>query len=459
MAGVALQSAGLYLCLVVVPLFASGPMARGVRRLVLSSVVLLALCYLVPIIIQSLLSVSANPLRFCVIDPPRVKSCDLTIQAWFKSPASGAFFGLSLGWGILALRRTAESPILTAETRQLPLVSDDSARFKMFGLGLLWATIVFFAYGLLQHMTGYNLLSVEKILAEEHRMANGRYRIFGFYGHPLSLAGAALVWLSLALWGLRHTWLKSSSFAGLNLSAWALIAVLQSLNVLMSGGRTALVVAALFWGLLVAWFAWHLLRHKLLSTWFERQPRLAVLSLVLVFVGVIAVAGLGLRTLAPDLNPRGVGGGTLGQGPLGDRPFFWQTYLAMWRESPWLGQGYFAVEHGLRTEFYFREGLAELRDKFNAHNIYLEVLGISGLIGLFAYLIILVLLFLNLKFLAGSSDERRGILYALLIALFANLLHGLTQNTFFDSAVTACYLGLIGLLVVPPFKSKLASKP
>jgi len=39
-------------------------------------------------------------------------------------------------------------------------------------------------------------------------------------------------------------------------------------------------------------------------------------------------------------------------------------------------------------------------------------------------------------------------------AFLANLLHGLTQNTFFDSAVSACYLALIGILVVPPLKPR-----
>ncbi|MEN9825096.1 MAG: hypothetical protein RI953_841, partial [Pseudomonadota bacterium] len=92
--------------------------------------------------------------------------------------------------------------------------------------------------------------------------------------------------------------------------------------------------------------------------------------------------------------------------------------------------------------------------KFNAHNIFLEILGISGIVGLFSYLGFLVLLFLNLKVLAGHSRERRWLLNGLLFAVVANLLHGLTQNTFFDSAVTACYLGILGLFVVPPLKSR-----
>ncbi|MEN9809639.1 MAG: hypothetical protein RLZZ488_1206, partial [Pseudomonadota bacterium] len=69
---------------------------------------------------------------------------------------------------------------------------------------------------------------------------------------------------------------------------------------------------------------------------------------------------------------------------------------------------------------------------------------------LMVFLASIAILYMNLRVLSGHSPERKVLLGALTLALAANLLHGLTQNTFFDSAVTACYLGLIGLFVVPP---------
>jgi O-antigen ligase len=229
----------------------------------------------------------------------------------------------------------------------------------------------------------------------------------------------------------------------------------------MSGGRTALLVCLLIWmaslgTLVVRGFGsrrgWGngTQERSLLSP----RASIAVLAAVIVSLSAAGIAFFPqLSGGVSSLFSRGLGGGTLGEGPLGDRPFFWHVYLAMWRDSPFLGQGYFAVEHGLRTHYYMREGFEALRDKFNAHNIFLEVLGISGLLGFFAYLVVCVLLWINLKVLAGLSPQRRFILQALGVAFAANLLHGLTQNTFFDSAVSSCYLGLVGLLVLPPFKS------
>ncbi len=453
MAGVALQSAGLYLCLIILPLFLCRAPDKGTRRVLLSTTTLLALCYFLPILTQSLIAFSADPLRSCVVDPPRIKSCDLTYRSWLKSPVSAAFLGLALGWTWLASRAKQSSTLSLGQPSSAPIISGDEQRLHAFARGLFWATLLFFAYGLYQHLTGFNLLSVDKILADEHRMANGRYRIFGFYGHPLSLAGASLVWFSLSLWFLIQTVQRRGCILGLSMGHWMTLAILQSLNVYMSGGRTALLVVALFWGVFLLRTVWLILKNRTFPQFFTQRPLLANGLFFISLALVCAVFVAGLFTFGHHWNPRGMGGGTMGDGPLGDRPLFWQTYLAMWRDAPLLGQGYFAVEHGVRTAYYVQEGFSALRDKFNAHNIYIEVLGISGVAGLLAYMTLLVVLFMNLKILAGPTNERRMLLQGLLLALIANLAHGFTQNTFFDSAVTACYLGVVGLFVVPPAKN------
>jgi O-antigen ligase len=457
MAGVALQSAGLYFCLVVIPLLYAWPLPRGAQRVVVSTAMLLAACYFLPVVIQSIVALTADPLRSCVVDPPRIKSCDLTPQAWLKSPVSAAFAGLAFGWIIVAFRKSRDSRLIAENPQGATMGAGGSERrLELFSRGLMFASVVFFIYGLWQHFTGYNVLSADRILADEHRMPNGRYRIFSFFGHPLSLAGASLVWLALSVGALQNSFENKSRVFGLRLIEWLLVAAIQTGNVYMSGGRTALLVALLLWGSLFMSILWHFAKNNFLPKIFPNcQHAPVLLSLKLILAASCVGLGFLIYSLGPDwLSPRGVGGGTLGQGPLGDRPLFWQTYLSMWRESPYFGQGYFGVEHGVRTQFYINEGFAALRDKFNAHNIFLEILGISGIVGLFSYLGFLVLLFLNLKVLAGHSRERRWLLKGLLFAVVANLLHGLTQNTFFDSAVTACYLGILGLFVVPPLKSR-----
>ncbi|MFZ9520000.1 MAG: O-antigen ligase family protein [Silvanigrellaceae bacterium] len=457
MAGVALQSAGLYFCLVLIPILCAWPLPRGAQRVVLSTAMLLAACYFLPVVIQSIVALTADPLRSCVVEPPRIKSCDLTPQAWIKSPVSAAFAGLGLGWGFVAFSKSRDSR-LSGDNIQGAANNEagNEKRLELFARGLIFASVVFFIYGVCQHVTGFNLLSAERILADEHRMPNGRFRIFSFYGHPLSLAGASLVWVAISLSAAHDSFSNKTRVFGLRLSNWLFVGAIQTANVYMSGGRTALLVAIVLWGMLAMGVLSSIAKNVLLPRIFPNRSQTPILLALTLLLAVCSVgAGVFLYSLGPDwLTSRGVGGGTMGQGPLGDRPLFWQTYLSMWRESPWFGQGYFAVEHGVRNQFYNKEGFAGLRDKFNAHNIFLEVLGISGIVGLFAFLGAMVLLYLNLKVLAGRSRERVWLLKGLLIAVITNLLHGMTQNTFFDSAVSACYLGIVGLFVVPPLKSK-----
>lgn len=459
MAGVALQSAGLYLLLVLWLFTAGQPLPASSRRVMLSTASLLIMVYLIPVVLQSIVAIGANPLQYCFIDPPRVTVCKVDLRAWFKSPASSAFLGLGMGWGLYVLTR---KPILgglglsSADVSTLNIWNDDSVRLRGFAIGLLYATVLLFSYCLYQHFTGFSLLLKSKFLAQEHRMPNGTFRVFGFYGHPLSMAGAALVWSALAIFGLWTTHRTRSDKMGLALTGWGTIALLQSALVYMSGGRTALLVLAVFWIVLVCAIVLSLLVGRLPSFRKSLGRKHVIIGAVAAFGAAIILALIIslplLQQFADKIFARGMGGGSFAQGPLGDRELFWQVYLAMWRDAPVLGQGYFAVEHGLRTHFYVKQGFADLVDKFNAHNIFLEILGISGLVGFFAYLLVCVLLWINMSALAGKSQQRRFILGGLGVAFIANCIHGLTQNTFFDSAVTSTYLALIGVLVVPPLK-------
>jgi O-antigen ligase len=463
LAGVALQSAGLYLCLVLW-IFSTG---QGVgvasRRAILSTASLLAIAYLIPVVLQSIVALSVNPLQFCFVDPPRVTKCHVDLKSWLKSPVSTTFLGLSVGWTIYVLSgKVSSSKKSSQDFSSLNVWNDDNVRLRGFANGLLYSSAILFVYCLFQHVTGFNVLLKTKMLADEHRMPNGNYRVFGFYGHPLSLASGSLVWSIMALFGLWSIHKKRSDAFGLNAIGWGIIAVLHSALVYMSGGRTALLVLAIFWAILIVVVGLGLMSLKLKMSrrkFFNTKNRIPILlgvipAVIGVFSSVVYLNRDILQAIAGKVVTRGVGGGTLGQGPLGDRELFWQVYLAMWRDAPMLGQGYFAVEHGLRTHYYVQEGFAGLRDKFNAHNIFLEVLGTTGLIGFFGYLLVCVLLWVNMKVLAGRSEQRRFIVGALGCAFLANLLHGLTQNTFFDSAVSACYLALIGILVVPPLKPR-----
>lgn len=459
MSGVALQSAGLYLCLVVWMFFAGDKLAIAPRRAVLSTASILIISYLLPVGLQSVLGVFENPLRSCVVDPPRVLTCELSLKSWLKSPLSTATVGLGVGWALYIFTRRPNAPALRQQdVSTLNVVNDDESRIKAFSRGLLFSSVLLLSYCLYQHQTGFSLLLKSKLLAPEHQMANGSYRIFGFYGHPLSMAGASLVWLSFGLWGVWTELRKRNSSTGLNVFWWFIISLIHTGLIYMSGGRTALAVAVLFFSMLIGSIAVSMLLTRFLvsASKVQREKKLKrfVLPVSLSSIALLAstpfiFSSEMLQKVISFVHVRGSTSGTMGQGLFGDRELFWQVYLAMWRDAPILGQGYYPVQHGVRTQYYFQEGFADLRDKFGAHNIFLEILGTMGVVGFFAYLILFVLLWVNLKVLAGRSPQRKFVLGAFLIAFAANLLHGFTQNTFFDSAVSACYLAVLGIFVVP----------
>ena len=459
LSGVALQAAGLYLCLVVWMFVVGDKLAVAPRRAVLSTASIFIVSYLLPIVFQSLLGLFENPLRSCVVDPPRVLTCELTLKAWLKSPISTATVGLGIGWAFFVLTRGSPRHLgQQADLSALNVVSDDSVRVTAFSRGLLISSALLFAYCLYQHLTGYSLLLKSRLLAPEHQMANGSYRTFGFYGHPLSLAGASLVWLSFGLWGGWSEFRKRSLASGLSLPLWFLVSIFHLCLIYMSGGRTALAVAVLMIGVLLAAVTLSILLVRVSPQSPVKQSQKLKKLLLPFSMGLLVLLGSlpfvfsseFFKRILSYFHVRGTTSGTMGHGLFGDRELFWQVYLAMWRDAPFLGQGEFAVRHGVRTQYYLQEGFADLRDKFGAHNIFLEVLGTMGVVGFFAYLVLCVLLFLNLKILAGRSQQRLFVLRALLLAFIANLLHGLTQNTFFDSAVSACYLAIVGIFVVPP---------
>lgn len=458
LSGVALQSAGLYLCLVVWMFFVGDKLAFAPRRATLSTASILIVSYLLPIAFQSVLGLFENPLRSCVIDPPRVLTCELSLRSWFKSPMSSATVGIGVGWALFIFtRNSATTHGQQINVAALNVVNDDEARVTAFSKGLLLSSALLFAYCVFQHRTGYSLLLKSRLLEPEHQMANGFYRAFGFYGHPLSLAGSSLVWLSFGLWGMLSEFRKRNLASGLSLPLWFLVSTFHFSLIYMSGGRTALAVAFLMIGMLLMTMTVSALLVRLSPQSHVKQNKKLKKYLLPFSIGFLAFLGALPFLFSSDLvkrilsfvHVRGTSSGTMGQGLFGDRELFWQVYLAMWRDAPFLGQGDFAVRHGVRTQYYFQEGFADLRDKFGAHNIFLEVLGTMGVVGLFSYIVLCVLLFLNLKILAGRSQQRLFVLKALLIAFAANLLHGLTQNTFFDSSVSACYLAILGIFVVP----------
>jgi O-antigen ligase len=303
---------------------------------------------------------------------------------------------------------------------------------ETFMWGLTVSTILWVLFMSFQHFSGFDPKSASHLLKPEHRMANGTYRVFGAYGHPLSVASVALAFMAF-FWMLFCSSLASdkhtSSFLKVfknqskrtHLSIYFIATFMCFLGIVMSGGRTALAIGVATY-CLVPMFAAPNRAMKWIS--FAAAGVCSSVLLMIVFSGNLLSRFDHLFALIKT-------------GQFENRGYFWEVYLKMIADSPWLGYGHFFVENGLRDLYYQRFGFGNLQEKFNAHNVYLETLANVGAVG---FVSIVLLIFFVYRQIATELRERKNACVTLYFkclsaAFIVNLVHGFTQNVFFDSNV------------------------
>ena len=302
--------------------------------------------------------------------------------------------------------------------------------------GFAIALVLWGALLAVQHFTGFNTKG--GILKPEHRMVNGTYRVFGFYGHPLSVASVAMAFMAyfwFLFWRLLGTptqtlFLKvfPKLSAQKHLAAYFGISILCYLCVVMTAGRTAMVAATMIFGATPLFCA--------------RSSRIRWIGL-----GAIGLLSSGLMMLffAGNFFTRfEYLISMLQKGQFENRGVFWKIYVKMIEDHPWFGSGAYFIENGLRTAYYTAFAPVKLTEKYNAHNNYLEMIANIGVVGTTAFVVLCAVAIKQIKSsVQRSRDKDLGLHFAALLAALApNFLHGLTQNVFFDSNVLLPYMGL-----------------
>jgi O-antigen ligase len=442
--GVAAQSTGLYAVGIVAPAVVVFR-ARAVPSHLGATLVRIGMCFLA---IWALFPL-ANVLGYFAQVPTDVS--DAFERVWPEALGKPLTSRMSSAWvvsglalvvfGVLARGRAARS---VAVDEMHTHGSPRSLRAFLASLTLL--TVVWAALLAFQHLTGVAFHGRASKLLPEHLMAGGVYRAFGFYGHPLSTASVGLglfsffwflTWTALAAEvRAREPGVPRSPFSlSPNLPAWASVLVYASgscaalLAVVMSGGRTALAFALAF--------------SLFLPFMVKLEGRFARVRLV----GTLAAFGGGVTVVAlsgiVDRLRHVVEAAT--RGDFENRVRFWQVYVRMISDAPAFGHGHYWIENGLRTAYYDASGLADLNEKFNAHNLYLEALANVGIIGTAAALVLVVAGLRILRSLSiGAATQGPAFIFrALCAALGANFLHALTQNVYFDTNVLIPYLVII----------------
>ena len=229
----------------------------------------------------------------------------------------------------------------------------------------------------------------------------------GFYSHPLTLAYAALMLWPFVLGRLLaapRLWEGWAATLGIGL----ILVLTQS--------RTVQAVAAIAAAVLVLQGV---------------KGRARVVALALFAMAALAVLGTN-NTIGQRFQKTFSGEGLdRKQGTYADdRLAFWAVHLAMVRERPLIGHGN-DLNTAYRTPYYDRMGLTEFTKKYEAHNLFLQILADDGAIGLVVFLA-WVATQLRLAWRLDREHWGRPVMTTTWLAFLAA---GVTQNSFQDGEV------------------------
>jgi O-antigen ligase len=261
-------------------------------------------------------------------------------------------------------------------------------------IAVLWGTVAWS-----QYFIGWRILGAQ--------LATDGSRPRGFYSHPLTFAYAALIPWPLAVACVVET---PKKWIG-----WAMALGLGSILVL-THSRTVQSVAALV--LVAAVLAGIPGRRR----WIASAFCVAVLALVLSTPNTIG------DRFRKTWSAEGVDRHQAAY--LDDRLAFWAAHGLMIRERPLVGHG-FDLDKAYRTPYYQRLGLDDFTKKYEAHNMYVQILADGGLIGLSLFL---AWVFWHIR-LSIRIDIARSKVPVATLTWLSVLLAGMTQNSFQDAEV------------------------
>jgi O-antigen ligase len=241
-------------------------------------------------------------------------------------------------------------------------------------------------------------------------------RAQGFYSHPLTLAYVGLVLFPfVTVMFLR----QPKKFHSVVLFIGVLLLLIASKS------RAAQAIGFL----ILLWNVWLLLKGK---------TRLIVVGLLfLSVVGTLITENpVSSRFHQMVKNPDAAGG------LVDDRVVFWEVHWQMFKERPLLGHGE-NLGTAYRTIYYNALGYQDFQRKYEAHNLLLQILVNTGVIGITFFLVWLGWVF---WVLFRSQESEVG--QAPLQSVLALLVGGMTQNAFQDSEVRYAFILVVVIAVM-----------
>ena len=143
---------------------------------------------------------------------------------------------------------------------------------------------------------------------------------------------------------------------------------------------------------------------------------------------------------------------------LNGRDELYELAIDLWKDNVWLGNGWGAFSYYFQMYLYTDNYLVEYID---AHNVYLQLLCETGIVGTFFYVgIMLICLVLSIKCINKTdkkSLEFTNLCFALGFQVFF-LLYCFTGNPLYDIQCYAIYFICIGIVIYNNYLNKLKDK-
>ena len=321
------------------------------------------------------------------------------IAGWLWSPFNPSLRESLSTWAHTATKLAALWFVLaTAQGAALRLGYD----CRRLGAPLAAWMAVLLAYVILQRQTGVDWTHGWDARLGPHRFAYGVYRVSGFMGHPLTFAYNLMI-VMLASLAMGWRLLPPAATAARHLS-WLTVAGLAALMLLLSGSRFVLPAAGATVLLFEARRIW---RARLL---------LVALAFGAALLAALDPALMGrfaeLFTSSESITSRV------------PRLLDWQIHSRAFLDHPWFGVT-MAAEDRAMSAYYAAAG--SHGTLFSAHNILLQTLSDTGLIGCIG----LIGFFYSLI----SAARALGVGgYGIWYLALGTFISGLMQNNLRDSA-------------------------
>ncbi len=287
-------------------------------------------------------------------------------------------------------------------------------------------------YVIFQHFTGIDWAHGINAFLHEGRLVSKQYRISGFFSHPLTFAYVYLLILPITAYSFL-----SSPKPNFKRALHVLPILFCALCIYLTFSRTALMVLIIELGLIL-----------FLA---KRRTSLAISGLIILFTIGLYLFHPPFKARIKQMNP------LTAQKAEFERIVFWKAHYNIFKDHPLLGVGANCSQY-VYDEYYAKIPGKISKRQYNAHNIYLQFMADSGILGLISFLFIIVAWFFELatslsKFLKNVNHIFKWrqinpiyhipILFS--ISILGLIIGSLTQNTLKDSAVAICFWTFLAL--------------